>query len=69
MSVAVAAGSCSRASREFQRGVEVISDSVAMVVVVGKKGGRRGKAREISLMKLSVRLVYRKHVCYNSFAN
>ena len=33
MSIAVAAGSCSRASREFQRGVEVISDSVASSVV------------------------------------
>ena len=65
MSVAVAAGSCARASREFQRGVEVISDSAAkvMAIEIGKIRRGGGKAWEIPLMKLSVRLVYQKHVC------
>ena len=44
MSVAVAAGSRFRASREFQRGVEVMSASVARVMaieIVGKKRKRK----------------------------
>lgn len=45
MSVAVTAGSCARASREFQREVEVISDSAARVIVIeiGKKKRKKRK--------------------------
>ena len=41
MSVAAAEGSCVRASREFQRGVEVMSVSAArvMAIEIGEKEG------------------------------
>ena len=46
MSVTAAAGSWARASREFQRGVEVISDSAARVIEIerGEKKRRKRKS-------------------------
>ena len=64
MSVAAAAGSWARASREFQRGVEVMSVSAARVMAIEiGENKRRRKGREISLVKFSVKLFHQKRLC------
>ena len=47
MSVAAAAGSWARASRELQRGVEVMSVSAARVIAIDIGGKKRGKRKRL----------------------